>query len=89
MQAVQSDPAAVKKSGRDKIERLRAETANFNASLDRHQRLIARMRRVTDGIVKTIAEDAARHRAPKANYGASGAASYRAKATPIAINRKV
>ncbi|BCW88152.1 hypothetical protein sos41_12900 [Alphaproteobacteria bacterium SO-S41] len=89
MQAVKSDPAAVKKSSRDRIERLREETASFNASLDRHQRLIARMRRVSEGIVKTIADEAARQRAPKSSYGASGGASYRAKATPIAINRKI
>jgi hypothetical protein len=89
MQAVKSDPAAMKKVARDRIERLREETAAFNASLDRHQRLIARMRRVTEGIVKTIADEASRQRAPKTGYGASGATPYRAPATPIAINRKV
>lgn len=89
MQAVKSDPAAVRAAGRDRIQRLRDETAGFNASLDRHQRLITRMRRVTEGIVKAVADEASRQRAPKTVYGASGASAYRAAAAPIAINRKI
>lgn len=89
MQAVKSDPAAVRQAGRDRIARLRDETHAFNASLDRHQRLIARMRRVTEGIVKTVADEAARQRTPKTVYGAGGTAAYARQATPIAINRKV
>ncbi len=89
MQAVKSDPAAVRAAGRDRIQRLRDETAGFNASLDRHQRLVTRMRRVTEGIVKAVADEASRQRTPKTVYGASGTSAYRAAAAPIAINRKI
>ncbi|MBL9011721.1 MAG: hypothetical protein JNL56_11145 [Alphaproteobacteria bacterium] len=89
MQAAKSDPASVRKAGPERLRQLRDETAAFNAALDRHQRLIARVRRVSEGIVKAVADEAARQRTPKTVYGASGTTYGRPGAAPIAINQKI
>lgn len=90
MQALKSDPID-RKAAMPRIERLKDETASLNASLERHQRLIKRMRRVTEGVVRAISDEAQRQRSPRTTYGAQGTATaaYTAKAAPIAINRKV
>ena len=41
-------------------------------SIERHQRLIARVRHVSEGIIKAVADEASRQRAPKTVYGAGG-----------------
>lgn len=90
MQAMREDPDAVRRITRERIEQLKDETAAFNGALDRHRRLIARMRRVTEGIVKSVADEAAAQRAPRTAYARPGtAAAAYAKPAPIALNRKV
>lgn len=89
MQAAKADPASMKKAGPEKLRRLRDETAAFNAAIDRHQRLIARVRHVSEGIIKAVADEASRQRAPKTVYGASGTTYGRTGAAPIAINQKI
>jgi hypothetical protein len=46
------------------------------------------MRRITEGIVKTIATEAARQKAPKTVYGQQGSKTQSA-AAPIVINQKI
>ena len=89
MQALRTDVRA-RAAEAARIEKLKAETASLKESLDRHQRLVKRMRRVTEGIVRSISEEAERQRAPQTNYAANGAsAAYARAAAPIALNRKV
>lgn len=91
LQAMRESPAEIRALTREKIEQLKDETATFNGALDRHRRMISRMRRVTEGIIKAVADEATQQRAPKVTYGRGGiAASYgRSAAAPLAINRKV
>lgn len=93
MQSLRADPATVQAAARERIERLKDETAAFNGALDRHKRLISRMRRVTEGILKAVADEAAAQRAPQTSYTRPGAvqtsSAYARAAAPLAVNRKV
>lgn len=91
MQSLRAEPVDVRAVTRERIERLKDETASFNGALDRHRRLIARMRRVTEGIIKAVADEAANQRAPKTGYTRPGTApvAYARGAAPLAVNRKV
>ena len=88
MQALKADRDAVRAAGDERLARLRDETAAFNEMLDRHRGLVARMRKVTEGIIRTIADEAAAQRAPVTTYGASGVAAPSGPAS-IALNKKV
>ena len=89
MQAMRADPGAVRAMDRQRIEQLKDDTAAFNVALDRHKRLVARMRKVTEGIIKSIADEAVRQKAPRSVYGATGYAAPTKVAAPLAINRKI
>lgn len=89
MQAMRADPAAARALDRRRIEQLKEDTAAFNTALDRHKRLVLRMRRVTEGIIKAVADEAVRQKSPRAVYGATGFAAPTKVAAPLAINRKV
>lgn len=88
MQTVASNAAAFRALPKEGLERLRDETQLFHALLARHQRLIARMRRVSEGIVKAIADEAQRQKNPRTAY-APGGRTAAAPATPLAINARV
>jgi hypothetical protein len=89
MQAMRADPAAARALDKRRIEQLKEDTAAFNAALDRHKRLVARMRRVTEGIIKSIADEAVRQKAPRSVYGATGYTATTKAAAPLAVNRRV
>lgn len=88
MQAVAASPAEFRTLPQDRLAALRDETKGFHDLLDRHQRMVARMRRVTEGIVKTIADEAARQKAPRTGYAPGGQTTGRSGAAPLAINAK-
>lgn len=89
MQAVAANPGDFRALPRDRVAALRDETSSFHTLLDRHQRLVARMRRVSEGIVKTIADEAQRQKNPRAGYAPGGLTSGRTTAAPLAINARV
>ncbi len=88
MQALKADRDAARAAGDERLARLRDETAAFNEMLDRHRSLVTRMRKVTEGIIRTIADEAAAQRAPSTTYGASGVATQTGPAS-IALNQKI
>ncbi len=88
MQAVAGSPAEFRSLPRDRVAKLREETEGFQELLGRHQRLVARMRRVTEGIVKTIADEAQRQKSPRTGYAAGGQSTARTIAAPLAINAR-
>ncbi len=89
MQAVAANPADFRTLPQPELTKLRDETKVFHALLDRHQRMVARARRVTEGIVKTIADEAQRQKSPRTGYAPGGQSSGRNAAAPLAINAKV
>jgi len=88
MQAVAASPVEFRTLPQDRLALLREETKAFQGLLSSHQRLVSRMRRVTEGIVKTIAEEASRQKNPRTGYAPTGRASSALAATPLAINSK-
>ncbi|MFT3811638.1 MAG: hypothetical protein QM698_17125 [Micropepsaceae bacterium] len=89
MQAVAADAAEFRALPQDRIGALREETKTFHDLLGRHQRMVARMRRVTEGIVKTIADEAQRQKSPRTGYAPSGRTSAGSTAAPLAINSRI
>jgi hypothetical protein len=89
MQSLRADPEAARRAEQERLRQLKDETRAFNETLDRHQRLVSRMRRVTEGIVKAVADEAARQAAPRTTYGMSGYTAPNRGPAPLAINRKV
>lgn len=89
MQAVATDAAEFRTLPKDRIIALRAETETFQDLLSRHQRMVARMRRVTEGIIKTIADEAQRQKSPRTGYAPSGRTSAASVAVPLAINSRI
>lgn len=88
MQTMASNADAFRALPKEMLGQLRDETKTFHALLDRHQRLVARMRRVTEGIVKTIADEAQRQKSPRTGYAPGGRAPS-SGAVPLAINAKI
>jgi hypothetical protein len=89
MQAVAASPAEFQTLPQDRLALLRDETKIFHGLLSRHQRLVSRMRRVTEGIVKTIAEEASRQKSPRTGYAPSGRAASPLATSPLAINSRI
>ncbi len=89
MQALKADAPRLKATlDPAEIEAVKAETRRFDAALDRHRRLVERMRRVTEGIVKAVADEAMRAQAPRKGYGPSGAVAPAPRSATLAINAK-
>lgn len=77
-------------------EELKGATQRFEAKAEAQKRLIGRIRRVTEGVVKAIADEAARKDAAQTGYGAQGASPTPAKSgyaapkpTTLALNEIV
>ena len=71
------------------LDRLRAATIRFRAALVDHERALAAVKEVSEGVVRAIAEEVARVQAGPRGYGASG--GYNAAApgsgAALALNR--
>ena len=62
------DPAGAKKAPAELRQRLVAVTGAFREKLAQHTRLLTRLRRTSEGIVKAVAQEVERIRAPKITY---------------------
>jgi hypothetical protein len=89
MNAARAEPTLLKMAPPAALEALKQETARFNDALDRHRRLLTRMRRVTEGIVKAVAGEASKAVAPRAAYGPGAKAAAPRYAAPVAVNAKI
>jgi len=67
---------------------LREATKTFHAALDENGHVVAAMKRVTEGVVKAIADEAARQRSAGSSYG-PGAAQGKPQSSgfAMAVNR--
>ncbi len=77
------DPNRTKAAAGDLRKRLAAVTGKFRDTLKLHQRLLLRMRNASEGLVKAVANEVERQRAPKVTYAPAGAHPYRK--TPVAM----
>lgn len=82
------DPARAKAAPSELRRKFFDTTAKFRDTLAQHARLLTRVRNASEGIVKAVAEEVERRRAPMCTY--APAASYgRPHVTAIVCNRIV
>ncbi len=89
LRAIAQDRSLIGGVAPDLAERLKAVTKTFQTKVDKEMRLLTRARRITEGAVKAIAEDAASRNRPPTGYGPTpGARAKRpaAAVTPITLN---
>ena len=84
---VKRDPSLLSAASPERRTRLTAATVAFEAALARHGRALAAAREVTEGLVRAIATEVAKSRAPAAGYGAGGR-SASGDARAIALNTR-
>lgn len=82
------DPARAKAAAPDLKKRLGAVMAKFRDTLALQQRLLTRMRNASEGIVKAVADEVQRQRAPTITYAPAQQAKggYRQTGVPMIFN---
>jgi len=81
------DPARSKSAPAETKKRLAAVTAKFRDVLGLQQRLLTRMRNASEGIVKAVADEVQRQRAPTITYAPAQAQNrYRQTSVPMIFN---
>lgn len=70
---VKADPSLIADASRESRDRLADASRNFETVLSRHAIGLEAARTLTEGLVRTIAQEVAAQRAPAAGYGATGA----------------
>ena len=81
------DPARSKSAPAEIKKRLAAVTAKFRDTLGLQQRLLTRMRNASEGIVKAVADEVQRQRAPTITYAPGQAQNrYRQTSVPMIFN---
>jgi hypothetical protein len=72
MARIAEDRALIRAAPAAQLDRLRGATVRFRAALAAHERALAAVREVSEGLVRAIAEEIAKVRAGPRGYGASG-----------------
>ncbi|MBP7650090.1 MAG: flagellar basal body protein [Phenylobacterium sp.] len=85
---VRANPAMVAAAPVAQRTRLIRATEAFDSVLARQGRALDAARTVTEGLVKTIANEVAAQRTTGAGYGLKGAPSAAASATSITLNKR-
>lgn len=88
---VRADPGLVEAAPAERRSQLIQATYDFDAALVRHGRALTAAKAVTEGLVRTIAEEVAGQREMLAGYGPGArtpSSAYSAAATAITLNRR-
>lgn len=85
---VRANPGLVAAAPVDQRNRLIRATEAFDSVLARQGRALDAARTVTEGLVKTIANEVAAQRTTGSGYGLKGAPSTAASATSITLNKR-
>ncbi len=85
---VRGNPGLVAAAPAAQRTRLIRSTEAFDAVLARQDRAIRAAKTVTEGLVRTIAEEVARQRQKGISYGANGTQSPNAAAVAITLNKR-
>jgi len=85
---VRADPRLVEAAPLEARTRLVRATEAFDSVLARQGRAIEAARTVTEGLVRSIAEEVASQRSQASVYGASGVQANRGNATAITLNKR-
>jgi hypothetical protein len=84
---VKADPSLLKGASQALITQLRKVTEVFDAVLARHNAMLTAARTLTEGLVRAIASEITRQRAPVSLYGANAKARA-PDAGAVTLNRK-
>lgn len=84
---VKANPALIADASKESRDRLADASRAFEAVLSRHAIGLEAARTLTEGLVRTIAQDVAAQRAPAAGYGATGGATA-GDSRAVTLNRK-
>jgi hypothetical protein len=84
---VKADPSLIAGAPAATMKRLRTATEKFDAVLARHARVLEAARTLTEGLVRAIATEIQRQRAPVSTYG-SDARSNVSDAKAVTLNRR-
>ena len=77
------DPGRAKAAPSELRKRLTVVTGKFRDTLKMHQRLLTRVRNASEGLVKAVANEVERQRAPKITYSPGAVNPYRK--APVAM----
>ncbi len=86
-QKVKAEPELIKGASKTLTARLREVTKTFDAVLERHNSVLNAARILTEGLVRAIATEVTRQRAPVSTYG-SNAKSRAADSSAVTLNRR-
>ena len=84
---VKAEPSLIAGAPAPMMKRLRTATEKFDAVLDRHTRVLEAAKTLTEGLVRAIATEIQRQRAPVSTYGAN-ARSNVSEAKAVTLNRR-
>ncbi len=85
MDTVRNSGGATALGSAEQLRELKRQTGNLQRLLDDHQRLIYRVRMVTEGILKAIGDEVARRNQPQNGYGSNAAPQLRKDAPPTSL----
>lgn len=91
MSAIRKSPALIEGAGAALLARLKSVTGEFRDALAEHDRLLTRLRQVSEGMIRAIAEEVGRTRRTVTGYGrdASMKAYARPGAASLTLNQTV
>ncbi|HWE45157.1 MAG TPA: flagellar basal body protein [Caulobacteraceae bacterium] len=84
---VKADPSLITGASPAAMKKLRTATETFDAVLERHTIVLEAARTLTEGLVRAIATEIQRQRAPVSTYG-SNARSNVSDAKAVTLNRR-
>lgn len=85
---VRANPGLVSAAPRAQRTRLIRATEAFDAVLARQERAVGAAKTVTEGLVRTIAEEVARQRQKGVSYGANGTQTPNTASIAITLNKR-
>ena len=85
---IRGNPGLIAQASLAQRMRLRRATEAFDAVLARQARAVEAAKTVTEGLVRTIAEEVATQRQKGASYGADATTAATPAATAITLNRR-
>ena len=88
MARISADPTLLEGASPAVKQRLADATKAFQAQLDRHAVALGVMKDISEGLVRSIAEEMSEQKAAPAGYGATGTGAKRTGSTGLAINAK-
>jgi hypothetical protein len=90
MAALKSDVEATKSVEKGMLDRLKTETTQFRSVMNVHEKTLLRLRHVSEGMIKAIADESSKKKAAPDGYGDNALmAKKKTRPTSLAVNQVV